>query len=174
MEVLARTGWRKRLRRWVSTWLQPVRVYCDGSAHDAPGLPGGWAFLVVRGDRERLRGSGGARSATSTEMELRAALEGLRALEARGLPAFRCVELVSDCRHTVDVASGAPLPQRERDLAVELRETCQRLDVRARWIRGHAGEVWNERVDALAHEAKQAFVPERVKRKQRRRQARRR
>lgn len=174
MEVLAQTGWRKLLRRWVSPWLRPVLVYCDGSAHDAPGLPGGWAFLVVQGDREQLRGSGGARSATSTEMELRGALEGLRALGARGLPAFRSVELVSDCRLTVDVACGAPLPQRERDLAVELRDACQKLDVRARWIRGHAGEVWNERVDALAHEAKQALVPERVKRKQRQRQAQRR
>lgn len=174
MGLLAQTGWRKLLRRWLSPWLRPVRVYCDGSAHDAPGLPGGWAFLVVRGEREQLRGSGGTKSTTSTEMELRAALEGLRALGARGLLAFRSVELVSDCRHTVDVASGAPLPQRERDLAIELRDACQKLDVRARWIRGHAGEVWNERVDALAHEAKQAFVPERVKRKQRRRQARRR
>jgi ribonuclease HI len=172
MDVLARAGWRKLLRRWVSPWLRPVRVYCDGSAHDAPGLPGGWAFLVVQGERERLRGSGGARSATSTQMELRGALEGLRALGVRGL--LRSVELVSDCKLTVDVASGAPLPQRERDLAAELRDVCQKLDVRARWIRGHAGEVWNERVDALAHEAKQAFVPERVKRKQRQRQARRR
>jgi ribonuclease HI len=172
MEVLAQTGWRKLLRRWVSPWLRPVRVYCDGSAHDVPGLPGGWAFLVVQGERERLRGSGGAKSATSTQMELRAALEGLRALGLRGL--LRSVELVSDCRLTVDVASGAPLPHREHDLAVELRDVCQKLGVRARWIRGHAGEVWNERVDALAHEAKQAFVPERVKRKQRQRQARRR
>ncbi len=118
MEVLAQTGWRKLLRRWVSPWLRPVLVYCDGSAHDVPGLPGGWAFLVVQGERERLRGSGGAKSATSTQMELRAALEGLRALGLRGL--LRSVELVSDCRLTVDVASGAPLPHREHDLAVEL------------------------------------------------------
>jgi ribonuclease HI len=144
-----------------------LSIFCDGSSHSRGGLPGGWAFLVVKDDQVVASSSGGAKSTTNNRMELRAALEGLREVISRGLDDE--VELVSDSRFTLEIASGVYLPIKYLADARELRAAALEARAQTRWIRGHSGDRWNEAVDALAHEAKQKFVPARVKRKAERR-----
>jgi len=148
-----------------------LSLYCDGSSHDRSGLPGGWAFIVVSGGEEVLRASGAQRSTTNNVMELTAALEGLRAIVARGWHHRGPVELVSDSRVTLEVAAGTWMPKRADPLAAQVRSACLEAHALTRWIRGHSGDVWNEQVDALAGEARQTLVPARVKLKAARRAA---
>jgi len=141
-----------------------ISVYCDGSAHARPNLPGGWAYVIVQGEVMLATASGGARRATNNQMELTAAIEALKACRALNLaPPF---ELVSDSRHCLDIARGAYFPKKDTELASQLRTLASELNIVCRWVAGHRGDPWNERCDALAHDAKQELVPARVRRKQ--------
>jgi ribonuclease HI len=145
-----------------------LSVYCDGSSHGRAGLPGGWAFVLVRGGVAVYSRSGAVKATTSNGMELLAALNGLREAQALRTPE-ESVELVSDSRVVLDIAEGHHLPPKHLAEARALRAVCLEAGVRTRWVRGHSGDRWNEQVDALAHAAKQELVPARVKRKAERR-----
>lgn len=130
-----------------------LSVYCDGSSTDRAGRAGGWAFVLVREGVELSRGSGGARSTTNNVMELEAAHAGLREA-ARHRAAGEPLEVVTDSRYVQE-------------------QLAPPGGVTVRWVRGHSGDVFNERADALAHEAKQAFIPAKVKRRAERRKSQR-
>ena len=148
-----------------------LSLYCDGSSHDRSGWPGGWAFIVVRAGEELLRATGAQRVTTSNAMELTAALEGLRAIVARGWHQAQPVELVSDSKVTLEIAAGTWSPRKANPLAAPLRAAFLEAGGTTRWVRGHSGDRWNEQVDALAGAARQSLVPERVKKKAARRAA---
>ena len=147
----------------MSTWhrvagaLKGVRllqVHCDGSGEARVGQQGGWAFMVVRDDQVLAKGSGHAAVTTSLVMELKAALQGLRAVVAHGWHRDHLVELISDSSIALEVAAGKFVPKTQAALAHELRRAAIAADARTRWVRGHSGVRWNERVDAAAEAAK--------------------
>ena len=146
-----------------------LSIYCDGAAHDRRGWPGGWAFAVVSEGQALLTASGAHPSTTNNAMELMAALCGLRAVAENGWHLARPVELVSDSRVALTIADGSWFPRKPDPLASQLRAACLEVGARTRWVRGHSGDEWNERVDAAAGEARQALVPARVKKKDARR-----
>ena len=135
-----------------------VTIYTDGSCQGNPG-PGGWAAILKYGRHEREI-SGGEEDTTNNRMELRAALEALRALTEP------CrVTLFTDSEY---LKKGITLwmPNWKRrnwrrkggklanvDLWMKLDEEIQRHEIHWRWVRGHAGNVMNERVDKLAKAA---------------------
>jgi ribonuclease HI len=131
-----------------------LSVYCDGSAEERVGRPGGWAFLVVRRDRVLASKSGASRSTTCLVMELEAALSGLNEVLARGWHLGHRVELVSDSSIALDVAAGRFVPKPQAALARALRQAALEAKASTRWVRGHSGSRWNEAADALADEAK--------------------
>ena len=122
-------------------------------------MPGGWAFALVEGDQLLLSASGAVPATTNNEVELQAALSGLREVVARGLHLKAKVELISDSRITLDVAQGVQPPQVHAVLGTELRALALETRAAALWVRGHSGNRWNEHVDAMAHGAKLTLVP---------------
>jgi ribonuclease HI len=158
------------LIRWLQRWVggrdaSRVSVYSDGSAEPRSGRAGGWAFVVVQDGLELSSGSGGAPAATNNEMELAAALGGMRCVLERGDYRGGLVELVSDSQLVLEIAGGAVDAKRYGPLAEALRAACAQTHVRTRWVRGHSGERWNERADALATAAREAQLPAKVRRK---------
>ena len=129
-----------------------VRIFCDGSGDARAGLPGGWAFIVVRDGIALAWRSGASKATTNNRMELKAALLGLREVVARGFDGP--VELVSDSRFTLDIARGAYLPKVDVAQARALRAAAVAARAATRWVRSHTGQVWNEQADALAGEAR--------------------
>ncbi len=135
-----------------------VTIYTDGSCQGNPG-PGGWGAILRFGRHEREI-SGGEKDTTNNRMELRAALEALRALTEP------CrVVLYTDSEY---LKKGITLwmPNWKRrnwrrkggklanvDLWMKLDEEMARHDVHWRWVKAHAGNTLNERVDRLAREA---------------------
>jgi ribonuclease HI len=137
--------------------LKHVRLYTDGACRGNPG-PGGWGALLQHGDREReLRGA--EASTTNNRMELRAAIEGLRALREP------CeVDLATDSTYVMKGMTewlenwksrgwktAGKKPVANADLWRQLDEATQAHRVRWRWVKGHSGDPGNERADTLAN-----------------------
>ena len=139
--------------------MRRTTIYTDGACLGNPG-PGGWAALLV-GDDGRREISGYEPATTNNRMELRAAVEALRALEE---PSH--VDLHTDSQYLRNGMSewlarwkrngwrtADRKPVKNVDLWQELDGLAARHDVHWHWVRGHAGHPENERCDALANEA---------------------
>lgn len=142
-----------------------VTIYTDGSGTTA-GNPGGWAALLLCGDR-RKEICGGMADATNNRAELTAAIEGLRALRGR-----HTVLIMTDSEYLRDGINGRlkiwaargfhrstikldrqgkKVPLTNGDLWRELWEaTNAQANVSAKWVKGHNGDPYNETVDYLA------------------------
>jgi ribonuclease HI len=136
----------------------PVEIFTDGACFGNPG-PGGWCAILRSGRRERVL-SGAEPDTTNNRMELRGAVEALRALKRPCRVALR-----SDSRYLIDgmnewvPAWRARGWKRRGNLRIENLELWQELlDAASRhavewiWIRGHAGHAENERCDRIANE----------------------
>ncbi len=138
--------------------LPKVTIYTDGACQGNPG-PGGWGAILRYGRHEREL-SGGEKDTTNNRMELRAALEALRALkEACQVTLFTDSEYLKK-----GITEWLPNWKRRNwrrkggklanvDLWKKLDDEIVRHEIRWRWVRGHAGNVMNERVDKLARQA---------------------
>jgi ribonuclease HI len=131
-------------------------VYTDGACLGNPG-PGGWAWAVPGG-----RFASGADALTTNQrMEITAALEALRALQAP-------LEVVSDSIYVVNCfrqrwwetwlrkgwrnARGQPVAN--QDLWKPLVDLVRsEPGVTFRWVKGHSTDPYNDLVDSLAVEA---------------------
>ena len=134
-------------------------VFTDGACVGNPG-PGGWAWAL---DRETYD-SGGELVSTNQRMEIRAALEAVRALDGP-------LVVVSDSTYVVNCfrdrwwegwlargwTTSSRMPVANQDLWQPLIEAYRaRGDVAFRWIKGHSGDAMNDLVDALAVAASHA------------------
>jgi ribonuclease HI len=137
-----------------------VTVYSDGACRGNPG-PGGWAAIVVDDGVERIV-SGAEPRTTNQRMELTAAVEALAAIPER-----RRVHLYTDSAYVMNCfrdrwyekwekngwLGAGKRPVTNRDLWERLIAQTRRHDVVWHKVRGHSGDVMNERVDALARGA---------------------
>ncbi len=138
-------------------------LYADGACVGNPG-PGG--YCAIRVSTGEVAAKGGEPETTNNRMELVAAIEGLRSLEP-------CeVVVVSDSRYLVDGATKwvadwvkrgwrtkGKSPVLNRDLWEALLAEQDRHDgVFFRWVRGHAGDVLNERANDVAEAEALALV----------------
>ncbi len=135
---------------------KPVIIYSDGACSGNPG-PGGWGAVLIYGDKRREL-SGGEAQTTNNRMELRAAAEALIALKRSC-----CAELHTDSQYlrkgiTEWIGNwkrngwktADKKPVKNADLWMQLDEATQRHKISWHWVKGHAGEVENERADELA------------------------
>jgi ribonuclease HI len=137
--------------------LKDVEIFTDGACRGNPG-PGGWGALLRYQGKEREL-FGGEAHTTNNRMELRAAIEGLRALKES------CTVTVTT--DSVYVKNGittwlegwkkknwktaARKPVKNVDLWQELDEENQRHQVVWHWVKGHSGHRENEIADQLAN-----------------------
>lgn len=133
-----------------------VEIWTDGACSGNPG-PGGWGVLLCKGDIEKEL-YGGEADTTNNRMELMAAIKGLEALKKP------CnVTLYTDSSYVKNgitqwikgwiaknwkAAGGKPV--KNQDLWQKLLKATQPHQVEWVWVKGHAGNVNNERADALA------------------------
>jgi ribonuclease HI len=136
-----------------------VVIYTDGACDPNPG-PGGWAAILRYGSHEKVI-SGGDPETTNNRMELQAALSALKTLTRscrltmytdseylrRGITQWLAAWIRAGWR-TSDRRAV-----RNQDLWQALAAEVQRHHVDWRWVRGHAGDPLNERVDRLARGA---------------------
>jgi ribonuclease HI len=136
-----------------------VTIYTDGACSGNPG-PGGWGALLLFGDQEREL-SGAETRTTNNRMELMAAISALEALKRP------CkVDLHTDSQYVRNgitswiggwkrkgwrTADNKPV--KNDDLWKRLDAARDRHDVVWHWVKGHADDIRNNRVDGLARRA---------------------
>jgi len=135
-----------------------VTIYTDGACEPNPG-PGGWAALLIFGkyDKELW---GAELQTTNNRMELTAAVQALGALSQPCLVEFYTdseylrrgiTEWLPDWRHRGWKRKSGKLAN--QDLWKLLETAVEQHDIRWHWVRGHAGDRYNQRVDRLARTA---------------------
>jgi ribonuclease HI len=133
-----------------------VELYTDGACSGNPG-PGGWGALLVWG-KHRKELKGGEPSTTNNRMELRAVIEGMRALK-RKAPVTIYTDSVYVMKGITEWIenwkargwkTAARQPVKNEDLWRELEAVLQGHDVAWQWVKGHSGHPGNEAADALA------------------------
>jgi ribonuclease HI len=141
-----------------TTWV----AYTDGACAPSNPGPSGWGAVLVAPDGSTESDHFGfIGPGTNQIAELTAAIEGLSLV-----PAGDAVELVSDSQYVLKGisewragwerkgwrnAKGEPVA----NLALwkQLFALADARKVKTRWVRGHNGDPYNERADALANQA---------------------
>jgi ribonuclease HI len=137
-----------------------IVIYTDGGCSPSNPGPGGYGVVIMRGKKKVKELSGGYRFTTNNRMELMACIVGLGFLKRPSN-----VILHSDSKYVVNGitkgwaerwrANGWMKNKREAavnpDLWKKLLELCEKHDVRFEWVKGHAGNMGNERCDQLAN-----------------------
>jgi ribonuclease HI len=134
-----------------------VEIYADGACKGNPG-PGGWGVWLSYNGREKEM-HGGEMLTTNNRMELTAVIRALEALTRS------CeVRLHTDSQYVQKGISewihgwkkrgwktADKQPVKNDDLWKRLDELAQQHRVEWVWVRGHAGNIGNERADMLAN-----------------------
>ncbi len=140
-----------------------VIIYSDGACSGNPG-PGGFGTILLAG-QHRKELSAGYRKTTNNRMELLGAISGLEALTR---PC--AVRLHTDSAYIVNaINKGWARRWREQGWMRNKKDAAENPDLWERllalldthevefiWVRGHAGNVENERADTIAVAASQA------------------
>jgi len=135
-----------------------VEIYTDGACRGNPG-PGGWGVWLKRGDTEKEL-FGGELETTNNRMELMAAIQALEALN------YPCaVKLYSDSKYVLQGITewmvnwkkrgwktAAKKPVKNEDLWRRLDAVMQDHQIDWNWVKGHSGNMGNEKADQLANQ----------------------
>ncbi len=140
-----------------------VEIWTDGGCKPNPG-PGGWAAILRSGPTEKEL-TGAEAATTNNRMELTAACAALEALKK---PCRVVVHTDSEyVRNGMERwikgwvrnnwRNAAKQPVANFPLWQRLLEAAKPHDVEWRWVRGHNGDVMNERADVLATQAREGL-----------------
>ncbi|MBH9980221.1 MULTISPECIES: ribonuclease H family protein [Bifidobacterium] len=132
-------------------------VSTDGSALSNPNGPMGWAWADHQGGDAD---AGGASNGTNQIGELCAVLQALRAH-----PGERPLVIETDSQYAINCSTtwvpgwkkkgwknsqGKPVKNRPLIEAIDQEIQARQGSVRFVWVKGHAGDTFNEKVDTLA------------------------
>ena len=137
-----------------------IEVYSDGSGTIST-KPGGYAYVVVVDGKKSYEGSGHLDYATNNDCELEGAIEGLYSLHAHlEREDLTDVWLVSDSEITLGWADGTRAFRQEEKILKyqQLRNLMADFKAKTRWVKGHSGEVFQERCDVLANASRKNEV----------------
>ena len=139
--------------------MKTVNIYTDGACRGNPGI-GGWGVLIEYADIKKEY-FGGMHNTTNNQMELMAAIEGLKVLKES------CqVNLITDSKYVMqgitswinnwkknNWKNAAKKDVKNKNLWIELDKLVNKNKIEWEWVKGHSGNKFNEKVDELANEA---------------------
>ena len=139
------------------------KAYTDGACSGNPGVGGCGAVLLAEKNNKIIKRkeiSGGLVDTTNNQMELIAAIETLKALKK-----YTEICIITDSNYVKkgitewlpswkknNWKTSSKKEVKNRKLWEELEELVNRNKVDWLWVKGHAGNIENERADFLARE----------------------
>jgi ribonuclease HI len=135
------------------------KIYTDGACSGNPG-PGGWGTVIYYEDGSVHELGGGERQTTNNRMEMQAAIAGLQFLEKSGQTSS--IALYTDSEYVKNgitkwiqgwknkgwkASTGKPVLNQD---LWEILDELNSKQVEWRYVRGHTGDVGNERCDTIA------------------------
>jgi len=154
------------------------RIYTDGGCSGNPG-PGGWAYVMVQktfqGSQIIAQKKGSEKETTNNRMELIAVIEALRAFKTMSgtsgqletspeVP--RQAALYTDSQYVQkgitewirnwkrnSWRTSDKKPVKNQDLWKELDSLAEELPIKWEWVKGHAGNEYNELCDTMTQQA---------------------
>ena len=136
-----------------------IKIYTDGSCLTNPG-DGGWAAIIsINGEIKEISGS--EKNTTNNRMELLAPIRALKEMKQSDQ-----IEIYTDSQYVklgitewinTWVVNNWKTSKKEdvknKDLWLELYDLNKSLNVKWNWVKAHAVNVMNEKVDLLAKKA---------------------
>ena len=134
-----------------------VNVYTDGACSGNPGI-GGWGVVILIDDHEPIHLNGGSNNTTNNRMELTAAIEALKYFKKNST-----INLFTDSKYVKDGIeswivnwkkngwkTASKKPVKNKELWIKLNKQIVRHTIHWQWVKGHAGNEYNEKADYLA------------------------
>ena len=136
--------------------MKTVNIYTDGACRGNPG-DGGWGALIEY-ENVSKEYFGGEKNTTNNKMELRAAIEALKALKEPCI-----VNLTTDSKYVMqgitswienwkknNWKNSAKKDVKNKELWIDLDQLISKHIISWEWVKGHAGNIHNEKADYLA------------------------
>ena len=133
-----------------------IIIYTDGACSGTPGK-GGWGAILKYGDHTKEI-SGYAELTTNNKMELQAVIEALKLIKKD-----YDIEIFTDSNYVKDGITkwintwklnnwktSKKESVKNKELWLELDELRQKYNINWNWVKGHADDELNNRVDELA------------------------
>jgi ribonuclease HI len=134
-----------------------IKIYTDGASRGNPG-PGGYGVILTWGKYQKEL-SHGYRLTTNNRMELMAVIAALEALKKND----QNILIYSDSNYVVKAVMEGWLNKwirtnfkgniKNRDLWERYKALSENHQIQFKWVKGHAGNAYNNRCDTLATEA---------------------
>ena len=134
-----------------------IKIYTDGACSGNPGI-GGWGVVILENDKDQIFFNGGNNNTTNNRMELTAAIEALKYFKKN-----QEITLITDSKYVKDGIefwiknwkkngwkTSAKEPVKNKELWIELDELIAKHNITWEWVKGHAGNTYNEKADYLA------------------------
>jgi len=143
-----------------------LKIYTDGGCSGNPG-PGGWAYVMItetfQGVQISAQDKGGEKNTTNNRMELTAVIMALRALKTKN---ERKASVLTDSQYVQkgitewisawkrnSWRTSGKSPVKNKDLWEELDALSNEFSLKWEWVKGHAGNEYNELCDEMTQEA---------------------
>ena len=133
-----------------------INIYTDGACSGNPGI-GGWGVVILDNNKEILL-NGGDQHTTNNKMELTAAIKALEYFEIR-----KDLIIYTDSKYVKDGIESwiinwkkngwkttAKKPVKNKELWISLDELMKKHNINWKWVKGHDGNIHNEKADYLA------------------------
>ena len=134
-----------------------IKIYIDGACSGNPGI-GGWGVVILENDNDPIFLKGGGNQTTNNRMELTATIKGLQHLKNS-----EELTIVTDSKYVKDGIqswivnwkkngwkTASKKPVKNKELWLELDSEIARHNINLEWVKGHAGDTYNEKADFLA------------------------
>ena len=136
-----------------------ITIYTDGACSGNPGI-GGWGAVILEINKKDTFLNGGNDNTTNNRMELTAAIEALKYFKN-----MQTIKLITDSKYVKDGIqswiqnwkkngwkTATKKPVKNKELWIELDQLISKHTISWEWVKGHAGNKYNEKADYLARQ----------------------
>ena len=134
-----------------------IKVFTDGACSGNPGI-GGWGVVILINDSDPIFLKGGEIQTTNNRMELTSTIKALKYFKEHQL-----ITLITYSKYVKDGIESwianwkkngwrttSKKPVKNKELWVELDSQIAKHNITWKWVKGHAGDRYNEKADFLA------------------------